>query len=446
MSQSNPEYLPDSPVTAEMGTNYPPVTEQLVASYSFDALSLPADPLIPHPAVSQRVSAQPLLVDPGAEKANRRSRLRSFPWLELLCLLAAGGGLTYLALFISSEESITTTIGAVFAALLPMAVVVIVMVWLDRWAPKPWWLLVIAFFWGAGIASVCALGLNTISGKALQSVDVGPTPFQSFGLLATIVAPIVEESLKGLGVVIIMLARRRSVKSPLDGVVIAGILAAGFAFTENVLYFARFYEQLPVVFFMRAMLGPFGHTVYTSIFGLAVGMALTRIASPKMRFILPASGLVSAICLHAAWNGLATYSALLFVVSYVFFWGPMFITWLIINLVVSVRQRNAIENGLQAYIGAGWIDVREAQMLCSLSGRRRARRSARTISPAARRTLSEFQQAATVLALNYVASSHRGLSEGIKKENEETVKKLLASRSHFAAACTAVGAYRMGRS
>lgn len=150
MSQSNPEYLPDSPVIAEMGTNYPPVTEQIVASYSFDALSLPADPLIPHPAVSQRVSAQPLLVDPGAEKANRRSRLRSFPWLELLCLLAAGGGLTYLALFISSEESITTTIGAVFAALLPMAIVVIVMVWLDRWAPKPWWLLVIAFLWGGG--------------------------------------------------------------------------------------------------------------------------------------------------------------------------------------------------------------------------------------------------------------------------------------------------------
>ncbi|WIK89392.1 hypothetical protein CYK25_004315 [Varibaculum cambriense] len=123
----------------------------------------------------------------------------------------------------------------------------------------------------------------------------------------------------------------------------------------------------------------------------------------------------------------------------------MFITWLVINLVVSVRQRNAIENGLQAYIAAGWIDVRESQMLCSLSGRRRARRSARTISPAARRALSEFQQVATVLALNYVASSHRGLSEGTQKENEESVKKLLAARRHFAAACTAVGAYRMGR-
>ena len=254
MSQSNPGYLPANPVLPESGTSYPSVTDQLVASYSFDARSLPVDPLIPHPAVSQRVSAQPLLVDPGAEKASRTSRLRSFPWLEVLCLLAAGGGLTYLALFVASEESITTTIGAVIAALLPMAIVVIVMVWLDRWAPKPWWLLVIAFLWGAGIASVCALGLNTFSEEKLQSVDFGPTPFQSFGLLATIVAPIVEESLKGLGVVIIMLARRRSVKSPLDGVVIAGILAAGFAFTENVLYFARFYEQLPVVFFMLSLI------------------------------------------------------------------------------------------------------------------------------------------------------------------------------------------------
>ena len=98
MSQSNPGYLPATSMPPESDVSYPPVTEQLVASYSFDARSLPADPMIPHPAVSQRVSAQPLLVDPGAEKASRRSRLRSFPWLEVMCLLAAGGGLTYLAL------------------------------------------------------------------------------------------------------------------------------------------------------------------------------------------------------------------------------------------------------------------------------------------------------------------------------------------------------------
>lgn len=445
MSQNNPSYLAGTPDLAGANANHAQLEQQLVEHYSFDALSLPADPLIPHPAVSQRVSSQPLVVDPGAEKSSRRSRLNSFPWLELFCLIAAGGGLSYFAIFIAAEESVASTIGAVIAALVPMAIVVIVMVWLDRWAPKPWWLLVVAFLWGAGIASICALGLNSFSSKALQSVDFGPTPFQSFGIVATIVAPLVEESLKALGVIIIMLARRRAVKSPLDGVVIGGILAAGFAFTENVLYFARFYEELPLVFFMRAMLGPFGHTVYTSIFGLALGMALTRIPSVKTRVVLTVSGLASAVCLHAAWNGLATYSATLFVVSYVFFWGPMFITWLVINLVVSVRQRNAIENGLQAYIAAVWIDEREAQMLCSLSGRRRARRSARTISPLARKSVSAFQQACTVLALNYVASSHRGLSDTISQENQEAVKKLLRARTDFASASSQVAAFRMGR-
>ena len=445
MSQNNPAYLAGTPDLAGDNANHAQLEQQLVEHYSFDALSLPADPLIPHPAVSQRVSSQPLVVDPGAEKSSRRSRLNSFPWLELFCLIAAGGGLSYFAIFIAAEESVASTIGAVIAALVPMAIVVIVMVWLDRWAPKPWWLLVVAFLWGAGIASICALGLNSFSSKALQSVDFGPTPFQSFGIVATIVAPLVEESLKALGVIIIMMARRRAVKSPLDGVVIGGILAAGFAFTENVLYFARFYEELPLVFFMRAMLGPFGHTVYTSIFGLALGMALTRIPSVKTRVVLTVSGLASAVCLHAAWNGLATYSATLFVVSYVFFWGPMFITWLVINLVVSVRQRNAIENGLQAYIAAGWIDEREAQMLCSLSGRRRARRSARTISPLARKAVSAFQQACTVLALNYVASSHRGLSDTISQENQEAVKKLLRARTDFASASSQVAAFRMGR-
>ena len=98
MSQSNPEYLPDSPVIAEMGTNYPPVTEQLVASYSFDALSLPADPLIPHPAVSQRVSAQPLLVFAGCRGRTYLSgtfyffgRIHNHHYWGGICRLVADG-------------------------------------------------------------------------------------------------------------------------------------------------------------------------------------------------------------------------------------------------------------------------------------------------------------------------------------------------------------------
>ena len=52
-------------------------------------------------------------------------------------------------------------------------------------------------------------------------------------------APVTEETLKGLGVLLIYLFRRREFDGIIDGIVYAGLIGAGFAFSENILYLGQ---------------------------------------------------------------------------------------------------------------------------------------------------------------------------------------------------------------
>ena len=69
-------------------------------------------------------------------------------------------------------------------------------------------------------------------------------------------APLVEEVAKGLGVLLIYAFSRAHFDGPVDGLVYAATVAAGFAFTENILYFGVALveggaEELGATFVMR---------------------------------------------------------------------------------------------------------------------------------------------------------------------------------------------------
>ena len=53
---------------------------------------------------------------------------------------------------------------------------------------------------------------------------------------AAVVAPITEEGAKGLFILLLLWFRRRVIDGVLDGIVYAGLVGVGFAFTENILY------------------------------------------------------------------------------------------------------------------------------------------------------------------------------------------------------------------
>lgn len=207
-------------------------------------------------------------------------------------------------------------------------------------------------------------------------------------------APLVEESAKGLGVLLIFLLHRRSFDGPVDGIVYAGVVAAGFAFTENILYFVQYQETLPQVFLSRAIIGPFAHVTFTACIGIALGYA-SRAGRWSWLYLAPL-GWFGAVILHAVWNASAALS--LYGVLYWVFEIPLFAAGIVLVLWLRNDERATIGHRLTEYAQAGWFAPYEVTMLTSLAGRRAARRWADAGGPDAAAAMREFQSAASALA------------------------------------------------
>ena len=178
---------------------------------------------------------------------------------------------------------------SVLAGLIPLAIVLPVLSWLDRVEPEPWSSRIHALLWGAGVAIVVAGIVNSIVAEV-------------FGEVAAMVgsAPLVEEGAKALGVV--WAVRRREIDGVSDGVVFAGWVALGFAVVEDMTYFAiaEVEGAFATTVILRAFLTPFAHPLFTFWIGLAVGLAVRdgRRLWPSLAW-----GLALAVGTHALWNG-----------------------------------------------------------------------------------------------------------------------------------------------
>ncbi|MDQ1512460.1 MAG: protease PrsW [Microbacteriaceae bacterium] len=263
---------------------------------------------------------------------------------------------------------------AALAALVPFAIVLLVVRWIDRWEPEPRTALLFALLWGAGVAVAIALlfdlGVQVVVGAA----GTKPDEF----LQATVQAPIVEETAKGLGVLLLFWFNRRNFDGPVDGLVYAATVAAGFAFTENILYFGRALAesglggQFVVVFVARGLFSPFAHALFTSCTGYALGRAAERTGAfgAVGYFLL---GLIPAALLHALWNGglaLARNE-----IGYYFSVEvPIFLLAVGVVLGVRARERRITRERLSEYAEVGWFSADEVALLSTWTGRRRALR------------------------------------------------------------------------
>ena len=200
----------------------------------------------------------------------------------VLGLIALGiCGLVVLGLVASSVGVGGVVVGAL-CALLPVGPVVASFLWIDRWEPEPPRLLLLAFLWGACFAALSALVINSSAALIADEV-LGRGSGDVVGAVA--VAPIVEEAVKGAFLVGLLIFRRREFDGIVDGIVYAGLVAAGFAFTENILYFGRaFTEDGPVgqaggvfaVLVLRGVLSPFAHPLFTAMTGIGAGIAVEQ--------------------------------------------------------------------------------------------------------------------------------------------------------------------------
>ncbi|MFV0129102.1 PrsW family intramembrane metalloprotease [Streptomyces sp. HMX112] len=295
-------------------------------------------------------------------------------------------------------------------ALLPVPLLMAAFRWLDRVEPGPWWNLLFSFAWGACAAALVAIIANTFATRWIATATADPSAADTLG--ATVIAPVVEESAKAAAVLLVFLFRRRDFTGIVDGVVIAGFTATGFAFTENILYLGSafledqefgmsgFASVTAATFFVRIVMSPFAHPLFTVLTGIGFGIAaLTARRKRFRRVALPVLGLVLAMGTHALWNGSAAFGPWAFYAVYAAFMVPAFglLTW----LAVWSRQRElrTVSGELPAYAAAGWLSPAEPVALSSMRARGMARDwAARTHGKAAARAVGEYEAFATSLA------------------------------------------------
>ncbi|MEU0832339.1 PrsW family intramembrane metalloprotease [Streptomyces sp. NPDC005969] len=273
-------------------------------------------------------------------------------------------------------------------AVLPVPLLMTAFRWLDRVEPEPWRNLLFAFAWGACAAALVAIIANSFATRWIATATADPASADTLG--ATVIAPVVEESAKAAAVLLIFLFRRRNFGGVVAGVVVAGFTATGFAFTENILYLGNAFGEdqqignsglasvTAATFFVRGVMTPFAHPLFTVLTGLGFGFAALSAPRHRIRRIaLPLLGLILAMGMHALWNGSGTFGPYGFYVVYGVFMVPVFglVTW----LAIWSRQRElrTLATELPAYAAAGWLTPAEPLALSSMRARGLARDLAR---------------------------------------------------------------------
>jgi RsiW-degrading membrane proteinase PrsW (M82 family) len=316
-------------------------------------------------------------------------------WGFVVAMIVVSGLLTAVAIFAST--GITGLVVGLVLAVLPVFPLVGAFLWLDRYEAEPSSLLVFAFGWGATVAAFVSIVLNTSSSAVLQQSGGDAT------LAVWVVAPLVEESSKGLGVVAVLLLRRREFDGVVDGIVYAGMVGIGFAFVENILYFGRAFLEsgaagAGVTFVLRGVFSPFAHPLFTMATGIGIGLAVSR-RSPVVKVLAPLCGWVAAVMMHSAWNLGSLTSFQGFVTAYVFLQVPVFLAAVALALLARRREGRLIARHLTVYATTGWLTQSEVRMLASLPDRRQARDwASRTMGAGGRRAMRDFQELASELA------------------------------------------------
>lgn len=248
---------------------------------------------------------------------------------------------------------------SIFFGFVPMFLFAAFINWLDRYEKEPKALLGAAFMWGVLIAGGGAYIINTVLGLGVYIVtgSEGATDFAT----ASLIAPVVEESLKGLAVLVVFFLFRKEFDSILDGIIYAGITALGFAAIENVLYIYEYgYQEsgwsgLWQLVFIRVILVGWQHPFYTAFTG--IGLAIARMnRSFLVKGISVVGGFSLAVLTHAFHNtfggligGIEGLAIGTFVDWVGWFFMLIFIIWMVFN------ERNILKRYLQEEVTSGLI-------------------------------------------------------------------------------------------
>jgi len=208
-----------------------------------------------------------------------RRRRSPLTWVTMIVL---GLGALVIGILIFLTGGPVATLITTLLAAISFPLLILILFWLDRYEPEPARYRLAAIGWGGVVAVV----LSLVAEQLLFSLP-GTNTFVE----TAIIAPIVEEAGKGLFLVVVVIFRRAQIHGLLDGLIYGALVGVGFAFVEDIVYYLSSLQSgaLGVTFFLRGIMGPFAHPLFTSAFGIGVGIAVTT-RRPALRVLAPILG------------------------------------------------------------------------------------------------------------------------------------------------------------
>ena len=408
--------------------------------------------------------------------SERRSESVTFTVVVTVAVVL--GALMILAVLALAGAPTVTLVAALLAAL-PVGPLIACYLWLDRYEPEPKPLLLYGLLWGAFVATAAALvlgGMGGIFGAVTDDVSLA------------VVAPLTEEAAKGLFLLLLLWWRRGELDGILDGIVYAGMVGIGFAFTENILYLAAAYngtdgvgpggvagvtevglqgfdayaidllglvgatmtlvvryrhdlddpylvvaaDKGTATFSLRGVISPFAHPLFTAFIGIGVGIAVAS-RSRRVRVAAPLGGFVLAVLTHGAWNASTIFGTGGFVGVYVVLMVPALVG--LVSLAVWMRSSEplVLQNALDDAARRGLIPATDIGWVVDLRARRAARAYAGRLGGVeGARAMASYQQA--TIELGYL---HHRLLRGTppadwRVRGAEHVERIRAVRPHIA--------------
>lgn len=288
----------------------------------------------------------------------------------LAILIASILGLLVL-LVIGIETGPIGLILGLLAAMIPVPLYVVLVLWIDRYEGEPLWMLSTAFFWGALVAAFFAFLFNTIFGATVSMLAQDPNAGEASA--AVISAPIVEEIGKSLILFIFFFAKKDEFDGIVDGIVYASMAGLGFAMTENILYYGNAAAQsggiLTATVIVRGFFAPFSHPLFTSLAGIGLGLA-RQSNNTAVKLVTPIVGLLMAIFMHSLWNASAVLGGgAAFFLIYIVVMVPAFLIVLVVIALSLRREGQVVRQFLVTDIEGGLFTREEYERLGSISGR-----------------------------------------------------------------------------
>ena len=236
----------------------------------------------------------------------------------------------------------------------------------DRFRPQRWVVWFLCLGWGASVATFVSYQVNSWA-AVLLGVTGNYDPATATRA-AVFVAPFVEEAAKATVLFGLAMLVRYELVSKVSLVVMAGLSAAGFAFTENIIYYARaiVYSSQTIdvgdaeaavveLVWLRGFKTAFGHPLFTIMTGLGVAVAL-RTRSKVVRVLAPLAGYGLAAFLHMVFNSQASLNqGNQLVLIYFTVALPLVLAVVVYVVRQELKQGALIRVRLADYVLMGWL-------------------------------------------------------------------------------------------